>query len=187
MSCSTHPVGCGRRARGIVWKYLNWKLLGITAREIQHTRVLLSSTAHALVLTTDLWAGPRWGWRCIRCPWWGWRCRRGGDCWCPRGSPPGSGHPPAAARTARRENLAGKYFYQHCKYFYNLLLLTRNDPADGGARPAHAGDDDEAEALVLEPGHGDVVGVAAALPARAAFPVTLCREYIVLTNITLCY
>ena len=123
MSCSTHPVGCGRRARGIVWKYLNWKLLGITEREIQHTLVLLSSTAHALVLATDLWAGPRWGWRCSRCPWWGWRCRRGGDCWCPRGSPPGSGHPPAAARTARRENLARKYFHQHCKYFYNLLSI----------------------------------------------------------------
>ena len=128
MSCSTHPVGCGRRARGIVWKYLNWKLLGITEGEIQHTRVLLSSTAHALVLATDLWAGPRWGWRCSRCPWWGWRCPRGGDCWCPRGSPPGSGHPPAAARTARRENLARKYFHQHCTVnIFTIFYLLDTD------------------------------------------------------------
>jgi len=47
-------------------------------------------------------------------------------------------------------------------------MLTRDDPADGGARPADARDDDEAEAFVLQARHAHVVGIA--------LPITLCKE-----------
>ena len=40
------------------------------------------------------------------------------------------------------------------------MFLTWDDSADGRASSAHAGDDDEAKAFVLQPGDADVVGVA---------------------------
>ena len=52
--------------------------------------------------------------------------------------------------------------------------LTWDDSADGGARPADAGDDDEAESLVLQPGDGHVVRIAGGHPRHlAGLPVAL--------------
>ena len=41
-----------------------------------------------------------------------------------------------------------------------MSFFTWNYSSDGRASPAHAGDDDEAEAFVLQPGDAHVVGVA---------------------------
>ena len=54
------------------------------------------------------------------------------------------------------------------------MKLTRDDPADGGACPTHARDDDEAESFVFEARHADVV--------RIALPITLCKEEVSLSR-----
>ena len=59
-----------------------------------------------------------------------------------------------------------------------MTVLTWDNPANGGAGPADTGDDDEAEALILQPGHAHVVRVARRHPWHplAGVPVALRRQ-----------